>query len=171
MRIGTQLDNVVYSHRENVGIGNLLQERQNVLNECNTFNFEAVPVMYWIKYTTLDIPDFIKVNPCTIDKNGESCMFYWIKYRKGIEVPEFIRHDPLLIRNNDNVTAAMLWIKTNGTEPPSYLIHNPYAIDKFGENLAMYWIKYAKNPLQVPESLLSFVCSIVTSGGVLSILK
>lgn len=130
-----------------------IQERQNVLNEFNTSKYEAVPVMYWIKYTTLDIPDFIKVDPCTIDKNGESCMYYWIKYRKGIEVPEFIRHDPLLIRNNNNETAAMIWIKTNGTEPPSYLIHNPYAIDKFGENLAMYWIKYAKNPLQVPESL------------------
>lgn len=127
--------------------------RQNVLTERRTREFEAVPVMFWIKHTTLDIPEFIKVPASTIDKNGETCMFYWIKYRKGQDVPEFLRHDPLLIRNNSNETAAMIWIKVNGTEPPRYLMHNPHAVDNDGENLAIYWLKYSKTPFKIPNSL------------------
>lgn len=128
-------------------------EWRNILNDRRAGDFDMVPIMFWIKYTTLDIPDFIKVNTSTIDKNGESCMFYWIRYRKGQEIPEDLRHDPLLIRNNHNETAAMLWIKINGTEPPQYLIHNPYAINDNYENLAMYWLKYSKTPLIVPDSM------------------
>ena len=134
-------------------ISSNIERRQNVLNEYRIRDFDAVPVMFWIKYTTLDIPEFIKVHANTIDKNGETCMFYWIKYRKGQDVPEFLRHNPLLIRNDNNETAAMMWIKINGTEPPQYLMHNPHAVDNNGDNLAMYWLKYSKTPLVVPDSL------------------
>ena len=123
------------------------------LIEQKLSNYDSVPAMFWIKYTELDIPEFIRVDPHTIDRKGESCMFYWIKYRKGCEIPEFIRHDALYIRNSDKETAAMIWIKVNGTEPPDYLYHNAYAVNDSDENLAIYWLKYGKKPLEVPERM------------------
>ena len=128
-------------------------ERPNILNEYRLRDFDMVPVMFWIKYTTLDIPEFIRVDANTIDKNGESCMFYWIRYRKNQEIPKYLQHDTLSIRNSKNETAAMLWIRINGTEPPSYLMHNPHATNNNCENLAMYWLKYSKTPLTIPNSM------------------
>ena len=120
----------------------------------DTSNFDSIPLMFWIQYTTLPIKDYLMTTNINLtrDKRGETPMMYWIKYRND-DVPNELLHDHIGLRNSSKETPAMLWIKYRGELPPKNLLHNPYATNSNDDTLAEYWIKYAKDNKNIPEEI------------------